>query len=128
MNAPTHSPISVAGVGTGYVGLTTGVCLAHLGHHVVCVDVDERKVSMLRDGRVPIVEDGLDALMAEAVAAGRLSFELGVDPAGGDRVAADPLGAVVDGDGPREAVQARLRGAVRGMARVGAETLDRAGA
>jgi UDPglucose 6-dehydrogenase len=76
-----HSPISVAVVGTGYVGLTTGVCLAHLGHRVVCVDVDERKITMLRDGRAPIVEDGIEALMTDAVGAGRLSFALGVDPA-----------------------------------------------
>lgn len=81
MTQPTRSPISVAVVGTGYVGLTTGVCLAHLGHRVTCVDVDERKVDMLRDGRAPIVEDGVEELMAAAVAADRLTFALGVDPA-----------------------------------------------
>jgi UDPglucose 6-dehydrogenase len=68
-------------VGTGYVGLTTGVCLAHLGHRVVCIDVDERKIAMLREGRAPIVEEGIEALMTEAVDDGRLSFALGVDPA-----------------------------------------------
>ena len=81
MNAAARPSVSVAVVGTGYVGLTTGVCLAHLGHHVVCVDVDERKLAMLREGRVPIVEDGIEELLAESVAAGRLSFALGVDPA-----------------------------------------------
>jgi len=81
MSGAGPTPISVAVVGTGYVGLTTGVCLAHLGHQVVCADVDERKVSMLRSGRIPIVEDGLAELMGDAVAAGRLSFELGTDPA-----------------------------------------------
>ena len=81
MNQPAHTPVSVAVVGTGYVGLTTGVCLAHLGHPVVCIDVDERKIAMLRGGRAPIVEDGIEDLMADAVAAGRLSFALGVDPA-----------------------------------------------
>ena len=80
-NDITNDTISVAVVGTGYVGLTTGVCLAHLGHDVVCVDVDERKIAMLRDGRVPIVEDGLEAMMADAVTDGRLSFALGADPA-----------------------------------------------
>jgi UDPglucose 6-dehydrogenase len=71
----------VAVVGTGYVGLTTGVCLAHLGHDVVCVDVDEHKVELLQKGIVPIVEAGLEELMAAGVDAGRLRFELGADPA-----------------------------------------------
>src|SRR6187549_1708436 len=46
-------------VGTGYVGLTTGACFAHLGHRVTCGDVDRRKVDMLNNGVIPIVEDGL---------------------------------------------------------------------
>ena len=77
----TAHPTTVAVVGTGYVGLTTGVTLAHLGHQVVCCDIDPRKVEMLREGRIPIVEEGLHELMAGAVDAGRLSFSLGVDPA-----------------------------------------------
>lgn len=81
MDDTSPSPVSVAVVGTGYVGLTTGVCLAHLGHAVVCVDVDERKIAMLRDGRVPIVEEGIAELMADAMANGRLTFALGADPA-----------------------------------------------
>lgn len=81
MDEPDLSPTSVAVVGTGYVGLTTGVCLAHLGHRVTCCDVDERKVTMLLEGRAPIVEEGIEALMADATAAGRLTFALGVDPA-----------------------------------------------
>ena len=44
-------------VGTGYVGLTTGACFAHIGHHVVCGDIDQRKVDLLNDGQIPIVED-----------------------------------------------------------------------
>jgi UDPglucose 6-dehydrogenase len=81
MHEPSRSPIAVAVVGTGYVGLTTGVCLAHLGHDVVCIDVDDRKISMLRAGRSPIVEEGIEDLMTQTVSAGRLSFALGVDPA-----------------------------------------------
>jgi UDPglucose 6-dehydrogenase len=81
MSGAAPTPIEVAVVGTGYVGLTTGVCLAHLGHRVVCVDIDERKIAMLRGGQVPIVEDGLAELMSAAVDAGRLTFELGTDPA-----------------------------------------------
>jgi UDPglucose 6-dehydrogenase len=61
-------------VGTGYVGLVTGACLAHLGHQVTCMDVDEAKVQSLRAGRVPIYEPGLDALVAEQSTSGRLRF------------------------------------------------------
>ncbi|MDP2993886.1 MAG: UDP-glucose/GDP-mannose dehydrogenase family protein [Anaerolineales bacterium] len=53
-------------VGTGYVGLTTGVALAYLGHQVVCLDIDEKKVSLLRDGMSPIYEPGLPELMTLA--------------------------------------------------------------
>ncbi len=77
MTAPTH----VVVVGTGYVGLTTGVCLAHLGHRVTCCDIDERKIDSLQAGRIPIVEAGLEELMSDAVAGGRLEFALGNDPA-----------------------------------------------
>ncbi len=61
-------------IGTGYVGLTTGACLAHLGHTVVCADLDQRKVDSLQAGVVPILEHRLDELVAEGIAAGRLSF------------------------------------------------------
>lgn len=64
-------------VGTGYVGLTTGACLASLGHHVVCADVDAAKVERLSAGRVTILEPGLSDLVAEGLAAGRLRFVLG---------------------------------------------------
>ena len=57
---------SVGVVGVGYVGLVTAVCLAHLGHQVVCLDVDEAKIEALRAGRVPIYEPGLDELIAGA--------------------------------------------------------------
>jgi UDPglucose 6-dehydrogenase len=67
----------IAVVGTGYVGLTTGAYLAHLGHHVVCADVVAEKVEMLRRGRIPIVEAGLEELVREGLDAGRLSFVLG---------------------------------------------------
>ena len=64
----------IAVVGTGYVGLTTGACLASLGHRVVCADVDEKKVERLRSGEIGIQEEGLAELVSEGVAAGRLSF------------------------------------------------------
>ncbi|MBF6339948.1 UDP-glucose/GDP-mannose dehydrogenase family protein [Nocardia abscessus] len=61
-------------VGAGYVGLTTAACLAHLGHHVVCVDNDESKVEALRAGTVPIVEPGLPELVREGLSENRLVF------------------------------------------------------
>ena len=60
--------------GSGYVGLVTGACLADAGNHVVCVDVDERKVARLKAGDVPIHEPGLDALIKRNAEAGRLEF------------------------------------------------------
>ena len=70
-------------IGTGYVGLTTGACFAHLGHDVVCADVDAEKVARLQAGEVPIVEDRLDKLVREGLEDGRLSFVVG----GADAVA-----------------------------------------
>jgi UDPglucose 6-dehydrogenase len=61
-------------IGTGYVGLVSGVCFSDFGHDVVCVDKDPRKIDMLNEGGVPIYEPGLDQLMAKNVEAGRLSF------------------------------------------------------
>ena len=64
-------------IGTGYVGLTTGACLAHLGHQVVCADVDPEKIAKLQSGIIPIVELGLAELVTEGMASGRLSFVVG---------------------------------------------------
>ena len=61
-------------IGTGYVGLVSGVCFSDFGHDVVCVDKQPEKITMLERGEVPIYEPGLDALMAKNVEAGRLSF------------------------------------------------------
>ena len=66
--------MKIAMVGTGYVGLVSGVCFSDFGHDVICVDKNPKKVEMLRAGEVPIYEPGLDALMAKNVEAGRLSF------------------------------------------------------
>jgi len=60
--------------GSGYVGLVTGACLADAGNNVVCVDVDERKIDMLKRGLVPIHEPGLEAVVKRNFAAGRLVF------------------------------------------------------
>jgi UDPglucose 6-dehydrogenase len=67
----------IAVIGTGYVGLTTGACLAHLGHHVICADIDLSKVKTLQSGQIPIVEDGLEELVRNGRKSGNLEFVLG---------------------------------------------------
>lgn len=62
--------------GSGYVGLVTGACLAQVGNDVLCVDVDERKITMLLNGEIPIHEPGLDKMVQANIAAGRLKFTL----------------------------------------------------
>jgi UDPglucose 6-dehydrogenase len=61
-------------IGSGYVGLTTGACFAEVGHQVLCVDNDERKVKTLLEGKIPIYEPGLEAMVKKNVAAKRLNF------------------------------------------------------
>ncbi|HLU53818.1 MAG TPA: UDP-glucose/GDP-mannose dehydrogenase family protein [Pseudonocardia sp.] len=68
-------------VGTGYVGLTTGACLASLGHRVICADVDRAKVERLQAGEIDIREPGLAEMVGEMLAAGRLSFVTGATAA-----------------------------------------------
>ena len=72
--APTHSPMNIAVVGTGYVGLVTGTCFAETGNHVVCVDINAEKVQMMKDGKVPIYEPHLDVLFERNIRQGRLLF------------------------------------------------------
>jgi UDPglucose 6-dehydrogenase len=61
-------------IGTGYVGLVTGVSLAHIGHEVICVDNNEAKVKLMQSGQSPIFEPGLSEMMQGAIGTGRLSF------------------------------------------------------
>ncbi len=66
--------MKIAMIGTGYVGLVSGVCFSDFGHEVVCVDRDADKIARLQKGEVPIFEPGLEGLLARNMAAGRLSF------------------------------------------------------
>ena len=61
-------------IGTGYVGLVTGVCLAHIGHHVICVDNNEEKIKLMKAGQSPIYEPGLSELMHSSMKEQRLEF------------------------------------------------------
>jgi UDPglucose 6-dehydrogenase len=75
---------SIAVIGTGYVGLTTGVCFAHLGHDVVCADIVPDKVERLSRGEATILERGLEELLRDGLKEGRLRFVLGAADAVGD--------------------------------------------
>ncbi|MGB3615132.1 MAG: FAD-dependent monooxygenase, partial [Elainellaceae cyanobacterium] len=61
-------------IGTGYVGLVTGVCLARIGHDVICVDNNEEKVRLMQSGQSPIFEPGLSELMKDAIDSERIQF------------------------------------------------------
>jgi UDPglucose 6-dehydrogenase len=79
--------MNLAIVGSGYVGLVTGTCFAEVGHTVICVDNDLKKVHQLQDGKIPIYEPGLEELIKKNVAAGRLSFTASI----GDAVTASKV-------------------------------------
>ena len=76
----------IAMIGSGYVGLVSGACLADFGHNVICVDKDPNRIAMLERGEIPIFEPGLDDLVATNVKQKRLSFTM------------DLAGAVKDAD------------------------------
>ena len=80
--------MKIAVIGTGYVGLVSGVCLSDFGHDVICVDTDAAKIDLLRGGEVPIYEPGLQVVLQRNMAAGRLQFstELALAVAGADAV------------------------------------------
>ncbi len=73
----------VAVIGAGYVGLTTAACMAHMGHRVTCADIDVERVAALSKGEIPILEEGLPALVTEGLASRRLTFVVGAGNAAG---------------------------------------------
>ena len=86
MSSYQGGPLKIAVVGTGYVGLVTGACLAEIGHEVVCTDNDTEKIRTLESGGLPIYEPGLEKVILKARKEGRLSFR------------AKPADAVAAGD------------------------------
>ena len=68
-------------VGTGYVGIVTGTCLAESGNSVICVDIDEEKIAMMEKGKVPIYEPHLESLLVRNIEAERISFTTDLESA-----------------------------------------------
>ncbi|AXK39719.1 UDP-glucose dehydrogenase family protein [Crenobacter cavernae] len=103
-------------IGSGYVGLVTGTCLAEVGNHVCCLDVDPAKIATLQAGGIPIYEPGLDDMVRRNVAAGRLSFTTDVEAS----VAFGEIQFIAVGTPPDEDGSADLSyvlAAARGIAR-----------
>ena len=71
--------MNITVVGTGYVGLVTGACLSEMGNNVLCIDTDAEKISNLHQDILPIYEPGLDSIVHDNAAAGRLSFSTDMD-------------------------------------------------
>jgi UDPglucose 6-dehydrogenase len=107
-------------VGTGYVGLVTGACLAEMGNHVLCLDVDPRKIEMLNNGGIPIHEPGLEEVVQRNAEAGRLEFTTDVDRA----VAHGTLQFIAVGTPPDEDGSADLQYVVAAARAIGERMTD----
>ncbi|MDE2297226.1 MAG: UDP-glucose/GDP-mannose dehydrogenase family protein, partial [Burkholderiales bacterium] len=112
--------MKVTVIGTGYVGLVAGACLADMGNHVVCLDLDATKVAMLNAGGIPIHEPGLEEIVHRNAQVGRLRFTTDVATA----VAHGTLQFIAVGTPPDEDGSADLK-YVLGVARTIGQHLDR---
>ncbi|MFN7221828.1 MAG: UDP-glucose dehydrogenase family protein, partial [Burkholderiales bacterium] len=102
-------------IGTGYVGLVSGACLADVGNQVLCLDVDPRKIDILKSGGIPIYEPGLKEIVANNVAAGRLRFTTDIQEA----VAFGDIQMIAVGTPPGEDGSADLQYVVAAARNVG---------
>ena len=107
-------------IGTGYVGLVTGTCLAEVGNDVLCLDVDARKIDILNGGGVPIHEPGLEAMVRRNAAAGRLRFTTDVDAA----VAHGTLQFIAVGTPPDEDGSADMQYVLQAARNIGRRMTD----
>jgi len=107
-------------IGTGYVGLVTGTCLAEVGNDVLCLDVDERKIDMLKQGGIPIYEPGLEDMVKRNVAAGRLHFTTNVE----ESVAFGNVQFIAVGTPPDEDGSADLKYVVAAARNIGKHMQD----
>jgi UDPglucose 6-dehydrogenase len=112
--------MKVTVVGTGYVGLVSGACLADMGNDVLCLDVDVQKIALLEGGGLPIYEPGLEAVVARNVAAGRLNFTTDVERA----VAHGTLQFVAVGTPPGEDGSADLKHVLAAARAIGRHMKD----
>jgi UDPglucose 6-dehydrogenase len=112
--------VKVTVVGTGYVGLVSGTCLAEVGNDVLCLDVDERKIAILKDGGIPIYEPGLEDMVRRNVAAGRLRFTTDVAEA----VAHGTIQFIAVGTPPDEDGSADLQYVVAAARSIGKHMTD----
>ena len=107
-------------VGTGYVGLVTGACLAEMGNHVICLDLDQAKVELLNNGGMPIYEPGLQEVVKRNVSAGRLEFSTDIASA----VAHGTLQFIAVGTPPGEDGSADLQYVLAAARNIGRHMTD----
>ncbi len=97
--------MNICVIGTGYVGLVTGACLAEFGMNLICVDKDQQKIDLLKQGKIPIYEPGLDRLVAKEVGEGRLRFSTNIE----EGIKSSLVIFIAVGTPPREDGSADLR-------------------
>lgn len=94
--------MKVSVIGTGYVGLVSGTCFAEMGHNVTCIDVDEKKIRMLCDGKSPIYEPGLNEMLARNIHSKRLFFATDYTSISDSRVVFLAVGTPATPEGPAD--------------------------
>jgi len=112
--------VKITVIGTGYVGLVTGTCLAEVGNEVLCLDVDPKKIAILKAGGIPIYEPGLEDMVRRNVAAGRLSFTTDIEAS----VAFGQIQFIAVGTPPDEDGSADLQYVVAAARNIGRHMTD----